>query len=99
MTDASTNMSPEWIAKVTKDHPWVILPNGNIRSGPVRLSFANLMERSKPIPPNTEGKYSTNLIIPLGADLTVPKAEAARVAKDKWAASWDPAGAEAEDPV
>lgn len=89
MTDASTNMTPDWIAKVLKDYPCQPIlengvPTGNYRTCPVRMSFPNLFSRSKPIPPNTEGAFGMNMIFPLGADLSVLQEAAAATAKEKW---------------
>jgi hypothetical protein len=83
MTDESTNMTAEWIERVVKANPCVKLDNGNLRTCPVRLSFANLFERSKPIPPNTEGKFGSNLVFPLIADLAVLKAATPQAPKLK----------------
>ena len=66
-----TQMKDEWIQRVWKDNPCVLLDNGNIRTGPVRLAFPDLFQKSKPIPPNDEGKYGANLLFPLGVDLTL----------------------------
>lgn len=66
-----SQMSDEWIETVWKKNPCVLLDGGNIRTGPVRLSFVSFFERSKPIPPATEGKFGANLLFPLGVDLTV----------------------------
>lgn len=84
MTDESTNMTAEWIERVVRDNPCVLLDNGNIRTCPVRLSFANLFERSKPVPPNTEGKFGANLIFPLCADLSVLQTAVVETLKAKW---------------
>lgn len=99
MTDASTNMPAEWIARVVKDNPFVILENGNLRTCPLRLSFPNIFKRSKPIPPNTEGKYGANLVIPLVADLTVLRAEAGRVAKERWPTIGTPQAPKLRSPI
>ena len=37
------------------------------------MSFPNIFKRSKPIPPNTEGKFGLNFIFPEAADLSVLK--------------------------
>lgn len=69
MTDSQ--ISDEQIERWWKNNPCVLLDNGNIRTGPVRLSFPSIFEKSKPIPPNTEGKYGANLMFPLGVDLSL----------------------------
>lgn len=99
MTDQSTNMTPEWVAKVLKDFPFTILENGNLRTCPVRLSFPNLFKRSKPVPPNTEGKYGANLIIPIGADLTLLSQEAGNCARAKWPAIGTPQAPKLKNPI
>ena len=53
MSDTSTNMTPDWIARALKSNPCVLLESGNLRTCPVRLSFPNIFSRSKPIPPAT----------------------------------------------
>ena len=85
MADLATNMSAEWIANAVRKNPCILLDSGNIRTCPVRLSFPNVFTRSKPIPPNVEGKYGANLVFPVQADLTLLKAEAAKATLDKWA--------------
>ena len=96
MTD--TDMADEWIANAIKNNPCVVLPSGNIRTCPVRLSFPNIFERSKPIPPRTEGDYGANLIFPLGADLSVLYAEATAATKAKWANAGTPQGPKLRSP-
>lgn len=82
-----TRMSDAWIERAVKDNPIVLLESGNYRTCPVRLSFPNLFQKSRPIPPNPEGKYGSNLIFPVNADLSILKSAAAQCAKDKWGAS------------
>jgi len=79
-----TRMSDAWIERAVKDNPIVLLESGNYRTCPVRLSFPNLFQKSRPIPPNPEGKFGANLIFPTNADLSVLKSAAAQCAKDKW---------------
>jgi Protein of unknown function (DUF2815) len=86
MSDPATNMTDEWIKAALAKNPCVKLSNGNIRTCPVRLSFPWLFKQSKPIPPNTEGKFGATLLFPLGADLSVLKQEAGQCAIDKWGA-------------
>lgn len=58
-----TDRTDAWIKKVIQDNPAKVLPNGNIRSCPVRLSFPNLIEL------DDNGKYSvTALFHPFGND-------------------------------
>lgn len=90
MTDESTHMTAAWIEKVVRENPFVMLENGNIRTCPVRLSFPHIFEKGKPVPPNTEGKYGANLVIPLCADLTLLRGESARLAVERWPLAVDP---------
>lgn len=98
MTDATTNKSAEWIASALAKVPCVMLPNGNLRTCPVRLSFPNLFDRSKPIPPNVEGKFGANLVFPVGADIAVLKEEAGKVTKAKWSEAGTPKGPKLKSP-
>lgn len=95
--DAGTNMTPDWIeralktipcTKIMKDGVWT----GNIRTCPVRLSFPNIFHRSKPIPPNTEGTYGAVLLFPLGADISLLRAEQQRIALENWPDAGKPGG-------
>ncbi len=82
--DPATNMTEEWISSALKNNPCVKLSNGDIRTCPVRLSFPWLFKMSKPIPPNTEGKFGASLLFPLGASIAALQAEAVETAKAKW---------------
>lgn len=81
MTD--TRMTDDWIKKAVESNPIVLLESGNYRTCPVRLSFPNLFQRSKPIPPATEGSYGANLIFPVGVDRKILEAAVVQVLKDK----------------
>lgn len=70
-----SRMTREWIARVWADNPCRMLDNGNMITGPVRLAFANILERGKPQPPKTEGSFGAVLLFPEGVDLSVPKAQ------------------------
>lgn len=96
MTD--TNMTDEWVQMVCAKNPMRALENGNFLTGPVRLSFPNIFKRSKPIPPNTEGKFGANLVFPLGVDLSVLKQAAGVVAKEKWPQAGTPQGPKLKSP-
>lgn len=62
-----------------------LLPSGNIKTPRGKLSYPSLLEpRSMANDPEGEKKYSCALLIPPGADLTVMRSEAQRVAKEKW---------------
>ena len=81
MTD--TRMTDDWIKRAIEGNPIVLLESGNYRTCPVRLSFPNLFQRSKPIPPATEGSYGANLIFPVGVDRKLLEAAVVQVLKDK----------------
>lgn len=80
----STEKSAEWIARSLAANPCLDLKDGNFRTTICRLSFPNVFARSKPIPPNTEGKYGANLVFPAAADLSVLRAGAGECALAKW---------------
>ena len=80
---ADTNMSDEWIEKTIRNNPTRVLDSGNILLCPARGSFLNLFERSRPIPPATEGTYGGNLIFPTCADLKVLEQSVIDVLKEK----------------
>jgi len=79
-----TNMTREWVERQWAKNPCVKLQNGDVRTGPVRLSFPHLFKPGKPIPPNTEGKHGASLLIPPKVDISVLRTEAADCAKAKW---------------
>lgn len=85
-----SDMDPAWIQSSWEKNPCVKIidqngvPNGNYRTGPVRGSFVNIFDRSKPIPPATTGKYGSDLLFPPAADLSVLKAAASETALAKW---------------
>jgi len=95
----ATNMNPEWIARVMRENPSQLLDNGNIRTCPVRLSFANIFKPGKPVPPNTEGKHGAVLLYPLGAPMDVYIAECLRVTKEKMPAALQPGGPRIHNPI
>lgn len=80
---ADSRMTDDWIEKAVAANPIVLLESGNYRTCPVRLSFPNLFERSKPIPPATEGSYGANLIFPVGVDRKLLETAVVEVLKDK----------------
>lgn len=82
-----TNMTREWIERQWARNPCAKLSNGDVRTGPVRLSFPHLFKPGKPIPPNTEGKHGSSLLFPVGADVSVLVKEAGDCAKAKWGAN------------
>lgn len=84
MQKENTDKTNDWIDRALKNNPCVDIGGGNFRTTVCRLSFPNLWERSRPIPPNTEGKFGANLVFPVGANLKILKDAAAAVGQDKW---------------
>lgn len=93
-----TNMTPDWVANAIKKNPCVLLDSGNIRTCPVRLSFPHLYERSKPIPPNTVGKFSTNIIFAVAADLSLLKQQMNLTIMAKWPTAGTKTGPKLKSP-
>lgn len=65
-------------------YPCVTNANGNVRTGPVRLSFPHLFERQEPMKGQREGKYGCALLFPIGVDVSKLKAAAGDALKAKW---------------
>ena len=86
----SSDMDPKWIEEMWAKFPCqkVVdqngVENGNFRTGPVRGSFLNIFERSKPIAPNPQGKFTATALFPPAADISVLKAAATEAALSKW---------------
>lgn len=70
-----SNMSADWIQRTWAANPCELLSNGNVRTGPVRLAFANILQPGKPRR-GDDGKekpasYGATLLFPEGVDLTL----------------------------
>ena len=81
-------MTPEALAKLIKAFPVKELGTGNIRTCPVRLSYANLF---KPIQgtddngqPSGDPKYSVALLFPVGANISLLSEAAKHAAIEKF---------------
>lgn len=94
----TTNMTDEWVKRALAANPCKLLDSGNVRTCPVRLSFPHIFSRSKPIPPNTEGKFGANLLFPAGADISVLKKAASEATLAKWANAGTKAGPKLKAP-
>ena len=99
----ATNMTDDWIKRALAQNPCAPVTKdgvatGDYRTCPVRLSFPWLFKASKPIPPNTEGKFGASLLFWPGADLTVLKLAAAETAKAKWPKAGTPEGPKLKTP-
>jgi hypothetical protein len=97
-----SNMSPEWIAKAWKQNPCVKLDNGDVRTGPVRLSFPHLLTPAKRRPgddPDKADQYGAVLLFPLGADISVLTKEMREVALAKYPQAGKPGGPKLFNPI
>ena len=72
-----TKIDHDWLEKLIADNPCKVVidqktgqPNGNILTGPVRLSWTEPLWKPKKNPKN-EDVYSCTFLWPLGVDLTV----------------------------
>lgn len=77
MTHKNSVLDTGWLAATMAQCPATILPDGNIRGGPMRLSFPSL---DAAIAPSTERpdvrKFMAMLLAPRGADMSLYQAEA-----------------------
>lgn len=94
-----SNMTDEWVKAQWAKNPCVKLPNGDIRTGPVRLSFPNILKPSKPTEDKPDGSYGAVLLFPLGADLSVLIEERNRVARETWPDVGKPGGPKLFNPI
>lgn len=88
----ATNMKPDWVARVVADNPISLLPNGNVRTCPVRLSFPHLLTPSKPTKEKPEGSYGSTLLFPFGIDDSVLRKAATEVVAASLPAALQPGG-------
>lgn len=78
-----TNMTREWVERAWAKNPCAKLSNGDVRTGPVRLSFPHLLTLPKP-KGDIEPRYGATLLFPPGVDIAALKKDAADCAKAKW---------------
>lgn len=97
MKDSS--MTDEWVKAQWAKNPCVKLANGDIRTGPVRLSFPNILKPSKPTPTRPEGQYGAVLLFPPGVDLSVLEKEFREIAMAKWPEAGKPGGPKLFRPI
>lgn len=94
----ASGMDPKWIEDMWAKFPCVKVvdatgaENGNYRTGPVRGSFMHVLTRGKPIPPNTQGKFSGTALFPPAADISLLKKAATDAALSKWPQAGQPGG-------
>lgn len=70
-TMKDSKMTDAWVAKMVAQNPMMVLPNGNIRTCPVRLAFTSLFEPRKPSKMDEPGKppsWGAALLFPPGAE-------------------------------
>ncbi len=78
-----TNMTAEWVKRAWEKNPCAKLQNGDVRTGPVRLSFPHLLTLPK-ARNDIEPRYGASLLFPPGVDISVLRTEAVSAAKAKW---------------
>lgn len=78
-----TNMTREWVERAWKMNPCAKLQNGDVRTGPVRLSFPHLLTLPK-TRNDIEPRYGATLLFPPGVDIKALRDDAAACAKAKW---------------
>ena len=91
MMDDFSKMSDDWIKNAVERNPILAMGDGTFRTCPVRGSFVYLLGKSKPSKDRPNGVYSTMLLFPKCADLSVLHAEAKLVEYARWPEN-DPTG-------
>jgi hypothetical protein len=94
-----SNMSAEWVAAQWAKFPCKLMPNGDVRTGPVRLSFPNILTPGKPTASRPDGQWGTVILFPADADLSVLFAERGRVATENWPTAGTPGGPKLYNPI
>ncbi len=85
-----STLDPRWLAEMMRANPIQKAANGNILSGPVRLTFPNLFKPSdRKKDDGSDGKYGASLLFPSGANLQVLSDEWYRVAHEKFPSNWN----------
>jgi hypothetical protein len=90
-----SKLDPKWLHEQMTKNPPSVRPNGNIFSGPVRLSFANIFKIGKPGTDGGEGKFGTALLFPPETDMAVFSKAWTDAARSAFPNNWEPNG----DPV
>lgn len=94
LPNPATRMPAQWLAEALRLNPVTACldangqPDGNFRTCPVRLSWINLFEPEKPKRQNdgtmsAGGKFGTDLLFPVGADLSLLQNVAIQLAYQK----------------
>jgi hypothetical protein len=87
-----SQIDQNWIKEQMRVNPPSLRPNGNIFSGPVRLSFVNLFKPGKPNQAGAEGKYGAALLFPPGTNMDLFAKVWTEEAKKAFPQNWDAAG-------
>lgn len=77
-------MTHDDIVKAWAKYKIVLNANGNVRTGPCRLSFPNLFEPQKLRNGKGDGKYGCALLFPIGVNYDLMKKVANEAATAKW---------------
>jgi hypothetical protein len=88
-------MDPQLLQSLTAKYPMRILQNGNIRTSPVRLSYAGGLFKPRAVKDGDPKKYSVTLLFPVGADLSILYGMANKAAVDKFS---DPSKVKLKNP-
>lgn len=85
MTHKNSILDAGWLAATMAQCPATLLPDGNIRGGPMRLSFPALDTAIAPDAdkPNVK-KFMAMLLLPRGADMSLYQPEAYKAAQKKF---------------
>lgn len=87
-----STIDPNWIREQMRANPPSVRPNGNVFTGPVRLSFVNLFKPGKPGTDGGEGKFGAALLFPPGTDMKLFADTWTREARAAFPNNWDPNG-------
>ena len=77
-------MDPHQLAALVAKYPMRVLQNGNIRTSPVRLSYAGGLFKPRKVKDTDQPKYSVSLLFPVGAELGILYNAANQAAANKW---------------
>lgn len=81
---AASDMDTAWVESHWQKIPNTKLPDGNYRTGPVRLGFPWLFKPQPAMEAGKKDKFSAVFCFPHGADLSLLKQHAGEVTLAKW---------------
>lgn len=87
-----STIDQNWLREQMTKNPPSLRPNGDIFSGPVRLSFPNIFEPGKPGDSGGEGKYGAAILFPPGTDMALFEQTWTKTARAAFANNWTPEG-------